>query len=53
MINFNAATTAAVAVAIAVAVAVAIAVAANATTASYRDAAALNMIFNNTYTDQT
>ena len=52
MINFNAATTAAVAVAVA-AVAVAVAVAATATTASYRDAAALNMIFNNTYTDQT
>ena len=47
MINFNAATTAAVAIAVAVAVA------ATATTASYRDAAALNMIFSNTYTDQT
>ena len=45
MINFNAATTAVVAVAVAVAY--------TATTASYRDAAALNMIFNNTYTDQT
>ena len=47
MINFNAATTTAVTVAVAVAVAY------TATTASYRDAAALNMIFNNTYTDQT
>ena len=53
MINFNAATTGAVAVAVAVAVAIPIAVAYTATTASYRDAAALNMIFNNTYTDQT
>ena len=44
MINFNAATTAVVAV---------VAVAYTATTASYRDAAALNMILNNTYTDQT